>query len=52
MSRPEESRKSKNVSLETDTICETMTGGFDLRWPLISQRPQDQVQDVQKKKAA
>ena len=51
MSRPEESQKSKTVTLVTETPCETMTSGFDLRWPLISQ-PEHQVEGVQIKKAA
>ncbi len=51
MSRPEESQKSNTVSLNTETPCETMTSGFDLRWPLMSQ-PQHQDEGVRIKKAA
>jgi hypothetical protein len=51
MSKPEESRKSKTVSLETETPCETMTSGFDLSWPLISPRPQDHQIQGEKKAA-
>lgn len=52
ISRPEESQRSKAVSLKTETQCEAMTSGFDLSWPLMSPRPEQQGEGVRIRKAA
>lgn len=52
ISKPEESHRSKTVSLKTETHGEDMCSGFDLSWPLMSPRPEQQGEGVRIKKAA